>query len=290
MTKTAIHGSPKSQAEQDFSRRTLKDTPIVAVFFAVSTLTFMSLPADAVCGSWQPYGDRQGYGYEPARKSQSVLPPQPQDDFMPLGSAVLGATLEAITAARPPAGAPEKITPGNKSPASATTTPQTAPLPTAMPKPKLARQAKAVPPTGATAPAQVPAQAKAAQPPAAMPVQQVNPLAASAPQPVQAAQQSVPMPMPQPAPTPPPNQATVPEEGPIVQPLPTQAQPATQMAPKPPPNQATVPEEGPIVQPLPPQAQPATQMAPKPPPNQATVPEEGPIMMQEVPDASTKSR
>jgi hypothetical protein len=286
MTKTAIYGSPKSQAEQDFSRRTLKDTPIVAVFFAVSTLTFMSLPADAVCGSWQPYGDRQGYGYEPSRKSQSVLPPQPQDDFMPLASAVLGATLEAITAARPPAGAPEKITPGNKSPASATTTPQTAPLPTAMPKPKLARQAKAAPPTGATAPAQVPAQAKAAQPPAAMPV----PLAASAPQPVQAAQQSVPMPMPQPAPTPPPNQATVPEEGPIVQPLPTQAQPATQMAPKPPPNQATVPEEGPIVQPLPPQAQPATQMAPKPPPNQATVPEEGPIMMQEVPDASTKSR
>jgi hypothetical protein len=215
MTKKAITRSLKSQGQQGFPRRTLKGlqscTPIVAVPFAACTLMFMLLPAGVVWGAWQPRGDLQGYGYEASRKSQSVLPPLPKDEFVPPGSAALGASPGAITAVRASAGAPEKPA------ASAMTTPQAAPLPTAKPRSNLAqacRQGRAAPPA--------PLSNGALSPAPTAPVQHLKPLAALVQ--VQPATQMAPTP----------NQATAPEEGPIVQPVPTQVQvqPATQMAPK----------------------------------------------------------
>jgi hypothetical protein len=219
------------------------------------TLAFLSVSSGAICWSWQANGDLQGYGGEASSKFQSIMPPRPQDGPMP-GSAAI-AMPDAITAARTAAGAPKKVTPGNKSAASATTTLQAAHLPTAKPKskPSLAE------PKDVTAPAQVAAKAKAV----VLPVQQVELLTASAPQPEQTA--PPPLPMPQPAQAPPAE---------VGQPAPMQALPSPQMAPKPAANQATVPDEAPILRPVPMQARSAPQI--KPAADQATVPDEAPLL------------
>src|SRR5262245_24691125 len=114
---------------------------LLTVPLAVSTLTFFSLPANAVCWSWKPCADLQGYGYGAATESQGVLPPLPPGvDAQPEAAAAPGAT-----ATPGPAGAPEHLKPAKKPAATATAAPAPA-------KPK---------------PAPVPAQAKAAPPPAA---------------------------------------------------------------------------------------------------------------------------
>lgn len=148
---------------------------LLTVPLAVSALTFMSLPANAVCWSWKPCADYQGgYGYgAPPTESQSLLPPLPPGGAPPPGAP---SGQQGATAAPGPAGAPEKLTPKKpEATAKAAATPEPAP---AKPKPKPApAQAKAVPPPApAPAPAQakavpqpVPAQAKAVPPPAPVP-------------------------------------------------------------------------------------------------------------------------
>ena len=48
---------------------------LLTVPLAVSALTFLTLPANAVCWSWKPCADQQGYGYGGTTESQAVLPP-----------------------------------------------------------------------------------------------------------------------------------------------------------------------------------------------------------------------
>jgi hypothetical protein len=50
---------------------------LLIVPLAVSTLTFLTLPANAVCWFWKPCADYQGYGYGGPTESQTVLPPLP---------------------------------------------------------------------------------------------------------------------------------------------------------------------------------------------------------------------
>jgi hypothetical protein len=60
---------------------------LLTVPLAVSALTFLTLPANAVCWSWKPCADYQGYGYGAPTESQSVLPPLPPDGSVPPGTA-----------------------------------------------------------------------------------------------------------------------------------------------------------------------------------------------------------
>ena len=59
---------------------------LLTVPLAVSALTFLTLPANAVCWSWKPCADLQGYGYGAPTESQAVLPPLPADGSVPPGS------------------------------------------------------------------------------------------------------------------------------------------------------------------------------------------------------------
>ena len=52
---------------------------LLTVPLAMSALTFLTLPANAVCWSWKPCADYQGYGYGAPTESQAVLPPLPAD-------------------------------------------------------------------------------------------------------------------------------------------------------------------------------------------------------------------
>ena len=120
---------------------------LLTVPLAVSALTVLTLPANAVCWSWKPCADMQGYGYGYGvqTESQSVLPPLPPDGSVPPGTAAAPGSTPGATAAP---GAPEKLQPAGKPSATATAAPEAAP---AKPKPK---------------PKPVPAQATAAPPPA----------------------------------------------------------------------------------------------------------------------------
>ena len=60
---------------------------LLTVPLAMSALTFLTLPANAVCWSWKPCADLQGYGYGGTTESQAVLPPLPADGSVPPGSA-----------------------------------------------------------------------------------------------------------------------------------------------------------------------------------------------------------
>ena len=82
---------------------------LLTVPLAVSALMFLTFPANAVCWSWKPCADLQGYGYGAPTESQSVLPPLPQGGSVPPGSAA--APAPGATAAPGPAGSPEKLTP-----------------------------------------------------------------------------------------------------------------------------------------------------------------------------------
>ena len=65
---------------------------LLTVPLAVSALTVLTLPANAVCWSWKPCADMQGYGYGygVTTESQSVLPPLPPDGSVPPGTAACG--------------------------------------------------------------------------------------------------------------------------------------------------------------------------------------------------------
>ena len=52
---------------------------LLTVPLAMSALTFLTLPANAVCWSWKPCADYQGYGYGAPTESQAVLPPLPAE-------------------------------------------------------------------------------------------------------------------------------------------------------------------------------------------------------------------
>jgi hypothetical protein len=58
---------------------------LLTVPLTVSALTFLTLPADAVCWSWKPCADYQGCGYGALTESQAVLPPLPADGSVPPG-------------------------------------------------------------------------------------------------------------------------------------------------------------------------------------------------------------
>lgn len=58
---------------------TLRAVPggVKSVYLAISTLTFMSLPAGAICWTWRTGSDLQGSGYEASTKSRGVLAASP---------------------------------------------------------------------------------------------------------------------------------------------------------------------------------------------------------------------
>lgn len=120
---------------------------LLTVPLAVSALTFLTLPANAVCWSWKPCADLQGYGYGAPTESQAVLRPLPADGSAPPGSTAAPGDAPGATAAPGPAGAPEKLKPAKKPAATATAAPQAQPAP-AKPKPApVPAQAKAAPPS-----------------------------------------------------------------------------------------------------------------------------------------------
>jgi len=267
MTKRVIPESIKHQVKQDFFcwplPRTLKTSMRVSV--AACTLTFFLLPANAVLGRWQPKGQFHDFGYDSSRKFRSACAPS-RKAFLASRLSVLNGTPEATTPTWTSVGAPAD-------PAAS--------APSAKPESNLAQartQAKAAPCRGTTETAP---QMRAALLP-------VNSALAHSVKPIELQQVQSETQM---APKSALDQATAPEEGPIVQPLPAQDQPAMQMAPKPGLNQAT-PEEWPTVQPAP--EGPATQTATKPALNQATAPDEGPIVqplpIHEQPQMAPKTR
>ena len=56
---------------------------LLTIPLAMSALTFLTLPANAVCWSWKPCADYQGYGYGAPTESQAVLPPLRADGSVP---------------------------------------------------------------------------------------------------------------------------------------------------------------------------------------------------------------
>ena len=124
---------------------------LLTVPLAVSALTFLTLPANAVCWSWKPCADYQGYGYGAPTESQAVLPPLPADGSVPPGRRPLRAAPGA-TAAPGPAGAPEQLKPAKKPAATATAGASTGTggKPKAAPAPAQAKRS-----AGPPAPAQV---------------------------------------------------------------------------------------------------------------------------------------
>ena len=48
---------------------------LLTVPLALSALTFLTLPANAVCWSWKPCADFQGYGYGGTNQSRLCFPP-----------------------------------------------------------------------------------------------------------------------------------------------------------------------------------------------------------------------
>ena len=72
---------------------------LLTVPLTVSALTFLTLPADAVCWSWKPCADQQGYGYGAPTESQAVLPPLPADGSVPPGSTAAPGGAPGATAA-----------------------------------------------------------------------------------------------------------------------------------------------------------------------------------------------
>ena len=131
---------------------------LLTVPLAVSALTFLTLPANAVCWSWQPCADQPRYGYAAPTESQAVLPPLPADGKVPPGSTATEGEASGATAA--PAAPTAKPKPAKKPAATATAAPQ--PAPAAKPKSAPAPAQAAAPPPAAP----VPAQAKVAPPPA----------------------------------------------------------------------------------------------------------------------------
>ena len=97
---------------------------LLTVPLAMSALTFLTLPANAVCWSWKPCADLQGYGYGAPTESQAVLPPLPADGSVPPGSTAAPGGAPGATAAPGPAGAPEQLKPAKKPAATATAAPQ----------------------------------------------------------------------------------------------------------------------------------------------------------------------
>ena len=72
---------------------------LLTVPLTVSALTFLTLPADAVCWSWKPCADYQGCGYGALTESQAVLPPLPADGSVPPGSTTAPGGAPGATAA-----------------------------------------------------------------------------------------------------------------------------------------------------------------------------------------------
>src|SRR4026209_1277080 len=96
---------------------------LLTVPLAMSALTFLTLPANAVRWSWKPRADLQGYGYGGTAESQAVLPPLPADGSAPPGSTAAPGGAPGATAAPGPARAPEPLEPAKKPAATATAAP-----------------------------------------------------------------------------------------------------------------------------------------------------------------------
>ena len=121
---------------------------LLTVPLAMSALTFLTLPANAVCWSWKPCADLQGYGYGGTTESQAVLPPLPADGSVPPGSTAAPGRAPGATAAPGPAGSPEQLKPAKKPAATATAAPQAASAAKPKPKPAPAPAQTAAPRTG----------------------------------------------------------------------------------------------------------------------------------------------
>ena len=148
---------------------------LLTVPLAVSALTFLTLPANAVCWSWKPCAD------QPRLRLRST-------DGIPGRAATVAGRRQCASGLdcrsrakrrrhRAQPGRRQQLKPAKKPAATATAAPQ--PAPAAKPKPAPAPAQAAAPPPAAPAPAQ----AKAAPPPAPAPVQQAAPQPAPAPVP-----------------------------------------------------------------------------------------------------------
>ena len=199
---------------------------LLTVPLAMSALTFLTLPANAVCWSWKPCADYQGYGYGAPTESQAVLATiagrrqcasgldrrsgRSARRHGGAGSSRVSGTAEACQEASGDGDRGATTCAGGEAEAKAGSSAGTGRSAAPPPAPAPA-QVKAAPPP---APARVPVQQAVPQPPPApMPAQAK---AAPPPPPALVPAQAQAVPQPAPAPKPAPAQAAAPGTAPVM--------------------------------------------------------------------------